>query len=101
MFWILLFSVLYISKKYIGNNENYGLDERFTLYKDKMFLEDITDEKMFKIYETSEKLAFLESTNISIDDKLYEIGNRNIPKAINILNGGLLNDWNFEFFVDV
>ena len=92
MYWIVLFSFLYIVKNYVTNNLRFGLDERIIFNPD-----NITSEKIFKIYEINEKIYFLESENISIEDKLYEIENRNIPEAIIMIHGGLLNDWNFDF----
>jgi hypothetical protein len=97
MYWIILFSLLYFVKKYV-NNEIYGKDERIVIYPSKINYENTTSEKVLQIYETSEKITFLKSKNVSLDDKLYEIGNRNIPEAINIFNGGLFNDWDFDFF---
>ena len=97
MYWILLFSLLYIVKKYV-NNGIYGADERIIIYPSKINYDNTSSEKMLQIYETSEKISFLKSKNVSLDDKLYEIGNRNIPEVINIFNGGLFNDWNFDFF---
>jgi hypothetical protein len=78
-------------------NQRKGLDERVGFYPDKLFIDNITSEIIFKIHETTEKIYFLESKNIHIDDKLYKIGNINFPDAYNLINGGLFNDWNFEF----
>ena len=95
MYWLIIFSFLYIVKKYLINNERLGLDERIVFIPD-----NVTFEKMFKIYETTEKIAFLESNNVSLDDKLYDIGNRNMPEQYVVFNGGLFNDWNFDFDVN-
>jgi hypothetical protein len=56
MYWILLFSLLYIVKKYVTNDLRVGLDERIIFNP-----ENITSEKIFQIYEISEKIHFLES----------------------------------------
>jgi len=92
MYWFILFSFLYIIKNYLITNPRLGLDERIIFNPD-----NVTFEKMFKIYETTEKIAFLESNNVSLDDKLYDIENRHIPDEFIIINGGLFNDWNFNF----
>jgi hypothetical protein len=92
MYWILLFSFLYIVKKYVTNDLRVGLDERIIFNP-----ENITSEKIFQIYEISEKIHFLESENIVVEDKIYEIKNRNVPETIIMIHGGLLNDWNFDF----
>jgi len=83
------------------SNEKYGIDERVVFHQDKIKFDNITSSIMLKIYEKSEQIAFFESTNISIDDKLYEIDNRNVPQPVNFFNGGLFNDWEFDFFVQV
>jgi len=82
-------------------NPRIGLDERIGFYPDKLFIDNITSDRILKIHETTEKKQFLESNNIPIDDKLYEIGNRNVPEVFNIINGGLFNDWEFDFFANV
>ena len=96
MHWFFLFSFLYVFKKYL-NSQLSGIDERFIFYKSNFDSDNITILQILKIHETTEKIKFLESNNISIDDKLYEIVNKNVPEVINIINGGLFNDWEFDF----
>jgi hypothetical protein len=97
MYWFILFSLLYIVKKYISGNPRLGIDERCVIYNDIISYDNVTNTKMLKIYETNEKIKFLESTNVSLDDKLYELENRNVPEIMHLVNGGLFNDWNFNF----
>jgi len=97
MYFFILISFLCVLRSYILRNPRVGIDERIGFYPDKLFIDNITSETIFKIHETSEKIQFLESNNIHIDDKLYEIGNRNVPETLNIINGGLFNDWDFDF----
>jgi len=91
----ILYSLFCISKK---NNQQLGFDSKIVFYSEKIKHDNTTIEKIMKINKITEKINLLRSTNLSIDDKLYEISNRNIPNTININNGGLYNDWNFEFF---
>jgi hypothetical protein len=97
MYWMILFSLLYVLKKNLLNNQRLGLDERIVFYPDKILSDNESFEKIMHIHETNEKIHFLDSENISIEDKLYEIANRNIPEVFVMINGGLFNDWNFEF----
>ena len=94
MYCLFLFSLLYLVKKYMVSN---GKDERIIYHKDKIVFDNTTCEKMFKIYETIEKIQLLESNNVSLCDKLYEINNRNVPETFNIFVGGLFNDWDIDF----
>jgi hypothetical protein len=92
MYRYFLFLYVLVSKKY---NQLLGFDSRNILYK------DITPiEKILQINEITNKIFFLESKNITNNDKLYEISNKNIPNTINIINGGLYNDWDFTFFIN-
>ena len=97
MYLTSLFYLLYSYRKVLLSNLFLGSDERVDFYPDKIFIHNITSKQIFNIHETNEKIKFLESNNNTIDDKLYEIDNRNVPKVFDIYNGGLLNDWEFEF----
>jgi len=91
-------SFLYVfTPFYISNNPRVGLDERIIIHRGKIKGDNITSEIMLKIYETTENLQFLQSSNTSMDEKLYFSGNRNVPKVFTIFNGGLMDDWNFDF----
>ena len=100
MYFFHLFSLLYLLKQYSSNNPRLGIDERISIYPNKI-VNDISFEKILQIQENVEKIEFLKSNNVCIEDKLYEIGNRNIPKPFNMINGGLFNDWDFDFFENV
>jgi len=100
MYWIILFSLLYVVK-YISNNLRSGIDERFIFYPNLINYDNVTTRKMLQIQETNKKIQFLESTKVSLDDKLYEIENRNVPQIMHLVNGGLFNDWEFNFIEHV
>jgi hypothetical protein len=69
-----------------------GLDERPIYHPS----ENITIQQILDIYEKNKCLAFLESKSISIEEKIYQLGDKGVPKIYNVYNGGLLDDWNFE-----
>ena len=98
MYLFFLFSYFYNNNN--NNNKinkiNLGIDERHIFYKSNH--EEIYT--ILKIYETINKIYFLESNNVSIDDKLYEINEKNLPSAYKPFNGGLYNDWNFDFPIE-
>ena len=91
---MLMFS-LYLFNNFVVKNYRTGMDERIYFTP---FLRENTSTiyNIFKIQENIEKIHFLELTNISIDDKLFEIY-KNVPKQISMYNGGLFNDWDFDF----
>ena len=93
MYWIFLFSLLYILKKHTINNT--GVDERSILYPNN---DNITSKKILQIYINYKTIEFLESKNILNDDKLHEIKGKNAPEVYNVFNGGLFDDWNVELF---
>lgn len=98
MYWHFLLLIIHVFKKYnILNNQNVDLDDRVVFYPEKIKYDNTTIEKIIHINEITEKINLLESTNLSIDDKLYEFEKINIPKIYNIFNGGLFNDWEFDF----
>ena len=96
MHWFFLFSFLYVFKKYL-NSQLSGIDERVEICSNKLFYDNISFERVLQIQEINEKIQFLESNNIPIYDKLYEIRNRDVPEIYNMSNGGLFDDWDFDF----
>jgi hypothetical protein len=89
-----MISFLYLFDRYIVKNYQTGMDDRIYFHPYKK--DNITIHKILKIQENIEKICFLESNNFSIDDKLFEI-DKNVPRKLCINNGGLFNDWDFEF----
>lgn len=94
MYWYFLCIYVSVYKKY---NKHLGFDSRIIFYPDTIKYDNTTIEKILQINEITNKIKFLESKNIPNNDKLYEISNKNIPNTINIINGGLYNDWDFDF----
>lgn len=91
---LFIFSFLYWFDTYIVKNYKVGMDERIYFYPNKNNITTIY--KILKIQENIENLWFLESKSVSIDDKLFEI-DKNVPQKMSMYNGGLYNDWHFNF----
>lgn len=93
MYSFTIISCLYMLKTFIKNRE--GIDQRIVFFPNEN--DNITRVKIMKIQEKREMLDFFESNTTKIEDKLYEIYGRGVPSVFNLLKGGLLNDWNFDF----
>lgn len=96
---LLLFSIYLLLFNNYKGNLRLGNDERFPLKEDKIYnMEKINH--IIENYEKKKLLDLLKSDNYSSLYKINKInefyGNSNIPKKNNILNGGLLKDWDFE-----
>jgi hypothetical protein len=90
---------LYLIKNYMKMNAQSGFDQRIDFFPN-IFnnnIDNVTFEQVLKIQEKSEMIDYLESNNTKTEDKLHEIGGRGVPSVLNVFNGGLLTDWNFEF----
>jgi hypothetical protein len=87
-----IFCIIYL----LFNNSKYksrlGYDERFPIKEDK--------NKIIELYEKKKLLDILKSDNFGTLSKIKQInefyGNKNIPQKMNLLNGGLLKDWDFD-----
>jgi len=99
MLLLTILHSLYLLRSLTQKQDRCGLDERIVCSLHEIKFDNVTIEQIMKIQEKSEKLDFLKSNQTSDVTKLYEIGNKNIPTIINIFNGGLLDDWNFEILM--
>jgi hypothetical protein len=97
---ILFISCLLVSNNNNNNNNNNknnkhtitsGNDERPNYVNNKL-----TIKKIYINFEKKQLLNYLQSDKISVFDKINIISVNKTPKPINVLNGGLLNDWNFD-----
>ncbi len=106
---IKIITYLFVFKNHKYQN-NLGNDERFPINEDKISIHKFIENYMPRAFmpEQLKELALVEkkillnhliSDNISVHDKINKINNfyGNSPKPINILNGGLLDDWSFNF----
>lgn len=89
---ILLFTYLFAFKNH-KSKEWLGTDQRFPLKEDKTLMP-----KIIENFKKKELLNYLRSDNINILIKVDAINkfNNNTPKPFNLLNGGLLDKWDFE-----
>jgi hypothetical protein len=100
MFLLIFLNYLFIfqvRRKFIFQlrkyHERLGNDERYPLIDDR--------KEMLKIIENFKKkelLEYLRYNNTNIINKMYKVNEYygKMPKPMNLLNGGLLEDWNFE-----
>jgi len=89
---------LYLFNKILTTQEKFGIDERFVLYPNQ-FNDNITVDRIIKLYEINKKLQFLESNQISNFEKLNKIvEDQEVKKysVYSIYSGGLIDDWNFD-----
>jgi len=99
MWFLNIIFFFYILRPLTQKQNKYGLDERIVFSLHEIKYNNTTIEQIINIQEKKDMLDFLKSNHTSIDTKLYAIGDKNIPTIINIFNGGLLDDWNFEIFM--
>ena len=95
----VFFSSFFVLQK-IYNKKLLGDDERFIYHPDQ-FNENITLAKIIYLNNIKNKLDLLESNDVSVLRKLDEIDEKLSSIApLNVLRGGLLNDWNFDFPIE-
>lgn len=75
-----------------------GIDQRYVFYPNTVKIDNTTTEQLIQIYNNKSMIDYLESDKITLHNKLYKISERNYPEMynINIFNGGLFNNWNFD-----
>jgi len=73
-----------------------GYDERYIYYHNK-FKNNVSFEDIIKQEIIKKDIELLQSNNISIDDKLHFINNNGVPSPIKMINGGLMDDFLFDF----
>lgn len=92
MFLLILLNYLFIFqvRKY---QERLGNDERYPLIDDRK--ETL---KIIENFKKKELLEYLQSNNTNIINKINKVNEYygKMPKPMNLFNGGLLEDWNFE-----
>jgi len=73
--------------------ERFGNDERHPLIEENLLLP-----KIIENYEKKGLLEYLQSNNVTTIYKIQKIKDfyGNSQQTVNLLNGGLLDDWNFE-----
>ena len=97
----VFFSSFFVLQK-IYNKKLLGDDERFIYHPDQ-FNENITLAKIIYLNNIQIKIDLLSSNDVSVLRKLDEIDEINEKLSIaplNVLRGGLLNDWNFDFPIE-
>ena len=98
----VFFSSFFVLQK-IYNKKLLGDDERFIYHPDQ-FNDNITLAKIIYLYNIKNKLDLLESNDVSVLRKLDEIDEIDEKLSsiapLNVLRGGLLNDWNFDFPIE-
>ena len=97
----VFFSSFFVLQK-IYNKKLLGDDERFIYHPDQ-FNENITLAKIIYLNNIQTKIDLLSSNDVSVLRKLDEIDEINDKLSIaplNVLSGGLLNDWNFDFPIE-
>jgi len=92
---IMIIYYLYLFNKILTTQEKVGIDERIVLYP-KQFNDNITVDRIIKLYEINKKLQFLESNQISNFEKLNKIVEDQEVKKYSVYSGGLIDDWNFD-----
>ena len=98
LFFIL--SYTYILNKILTQNYcNSGYDERYIHFPG-YFNDNVSFEDIIKINFIENDINLLQSENISIDDKLYFLNNNGVPSPIKMTNGGLMDDFLFNFPLD-
>jgi hypothetical protein len=78
-------------------NSKSGNDERFE-HNEILVINDIEMKLLLEINDKKKVLDFLQSNQKSIFDKIDKINEfyGNSPKQIDLSQGGLFKDWNFE-----
>ena len=99
MWFLNIIFFFYILRPLTQKDNRYGLDEHLVCSIHTIKHDNETIKQLINIQEKKDMLDFLKSNHTSIDTKLYAIGDKNMPTIINIFNGGLLDDWNFEIFM--
>ena len=99
MFFLSILYFLYILRPLFKNQDRCGLDERSVCSLHEVKEDNATIKKIINMQEKKEMLDFLKSNHTSHVTKLYVIGDKNTPTIVNIFNGGLLDDWNFDIFM--
>ena len=80
-----------------GTNEKYdGFDHRILNESLKTEQKEVTLYKIQKYFEKKKLLDILQDTNVSLSTKLLLLQDNSI-KANNIIEGGLMKDFDFEF----
>jgi len=92
MNFFLLMSQLYFSQKLLGKS---GMDDTSRVLNN-----DVPLIKVLQVNEKKRLLDFLQSNTTSDREKLDEIYRQKYPIIFNMLNGGLMNDWDFDFDFD-
>lgn len=87
----------YKFKKNIALNSKSGNYNRFE-NNEILVINDIEMKLLFEINEKKKVLDFLQSNQKNIFDKMDKINEfyRNGPKQMDLSQGGLFKDWNFE-----
>ena len=83
----------------IYNKKLLGDDERFIYYPDQ-FNDNITLARFIYLNNIQNKIELLLSNDVSVLRKLDEIDENLSIVPFNVLRGGLLNDWNFDFPIE-
>jgi hypothetical protein len=58
--------------------------------------QEITIQQIYINFHKKQLFNFLQSDKISVFDKINIINLNKRPNHVNVLNGGLLNNWNFD-----
>lgn len=94
----IIFSALLMLHQ-IYNKKILGDDERF-IYYPYQFKENISSERIIYLHNIKNKIDLLTSKDISVLRKLHEIDDKLSEAPFNILGGGLLDEWNFDFPIE-
>jgi hypothetical protein len=102
--FVFFSSFFVLQKNY--NKKLLGDDERFIYHPDQ-FNENITLAKIIYLNNIQTKIDLLSSNDVSVLRKLdqleldqLELDKKLAPVPFNVLRGGLLNDWNFDFPIE-
>lgn len=94
---LFIFFNAYLLNKIIDEKyHNRGYDERYSYFPDK-FKDNVSIKEIIKQEMIKKDIDLLQCNNISIDDKLHFINNNGVPSTIKMKNGGLMNDFLFDF----
>jgi len=97
--FFIFFNAYVLNKILDEKYHNRGYDERY-IYHPNDFNDNVSIEEIIKQKMIQKDIHLLHSKNISIDDKLHFINNNGVPSPIKIKNGGLLDDFLFDFVED-
>ena len=102
--FVFFFSFFILNKIY--NKKLLGDDERFIYYPEQ-FNENVTSGRIIYLHNIQNKINLLSSNDVSILIKLdeleldqLELDKKLAPVPFNVLRGGLLDDWNFDFPIE-